>query len=97
MPAVSWARPLSTCCRWVASWAAVWNGSVTARTPSTEPAPARALLIAARWASVNAEPSAVWNTTVPDPPLAAGNAARSWSVTWAVAVPGIETADERVP
>jgi hypothetical protein len=46
---------------------------------------------------VNAEPSVVWNTTVPDPPLAAGNAARSWSVTWAVAVPGIETADERVP
>ena len=72
---------MSTCCCCVASWAAVWKGSVTARTPSTDPAAASAVLIAERCWSVNAEPSGVWNTTVPVPPLAAGNAARSWSVT----------------
>ena len=43
----SCARPVSTCCCCAASWPAVWKGSVTARTPSTEPAPLSAALIAA--------------------------------------------------
>lgn len=75
----------------------MWKGSVTPRTPSCVPTAVSAVLIAARWASVNADPSAVWNTTVPLPPLAAGSADFSWSVTWAVAVPGMETADDSVP
>lgn len=46
-------------------------------------------LIAARCASVKADPSSVWNTTVPLLPATSGSSAASRWATWSVAVPGM--------
>jgi len=79
------------------SCAVVANGSVTPLTPSISVRSASAVLIAACCSPVNASSPPVWNTTVPEPPLAAANSSCRCSVTFSVSVPGMVTADVRVP
>jgi hypothetical protein len=103
-PSVSCVRPASTCAlpseicfAWSAIVSWVSKGLTVESTPLRSAVSSSSSPIAVFCDSVKASPSFVWKTIAPVPPDALGNDSSSWSVTFAVGVPGMVTALDSVP